>query len=332
MYMQRTSAAASAIARAEHIPTVPYIDDTASAQQPVDAWAGMARFKALLHELGLQDNEGKENLPHTVMTWLGVTFDTLTMTMSVPLPKIADCLSTTHLWAQKSHATKTELRQYLGKLLHICECCPTLRLFVNRMLQTLRRVPEHGSICLDSEFEAEVQWILSYLSQYNGIQMIPDSPTLQVPLVVDSCLTGGGGHFGRHLYFTHYPPFILRRTHSISDLEILNLVVAIRLWAPLLAGHIVKVLCDNSAAVSVVQTGRGRAPFLLACAREIWRATALFKFELRVAHLPGTDNHLADILSRYHNDESCRAQVDAYIDNNQPTIHSVPDSLFIIPS
>ena len=108
--------------------------------------------------------------------------------------------------------------------------------------------------------------------------------------------------------------------------QCLNLVIAIRLWAPLLASH-VKVLCDNSAAVSVVQTGRGHAPFLLACAREIWRATALFKFELCVAHLPGTYNHHADILSRSHNDKA-----DAYINTNQPIIHPVPDSLFIIPS
>ena len=331
MCMQRTSVADSAIARTEHIPTVPYIDDTACAQQPADAWAGMACIKALFHELSLQDVE-KENLPHTVMTWLCVNFDTVNMTMSVPLLKIVDCLSTTHFWAQKSHDTKSEVRQYLGKLLHICECCPTLCLFVNRMLQTLRSVPEHGRIHLDPEFQADVQWILSYLPQYNGVQMIPDSPTLHVPLVVDSCLTGGGGHFGRHLYFTQYPHFILQCTHSISDLEILNLVIAIRLWAPLLAGHVIKVLCDNSAMVSVVQTRRGRVPFLLACAREIWRATTLFKFELRVAHLPGTDNHLADILNRYHNDESCCAQVDAYIDTNQPIIRPVPDSLFIFPS
>ena len=135
MYMQCTSVAANAIARTEHIPTVPYIDDTASAQQPTDAWAGMACFKALLHELGLQDKMEKENLPHTVMTWLGVNFDTVKMTMSVQLPKNVDCLSTTHLWAQKSYATKSDLRQYLGKLLHICECCSTVCLFVNRMLR-----------------------------------------------------------------------------------------------------------------------------------------------------------------------------------------------------
>ena len=76
---------------------------------------------------------------------------------------------------------------------------------MNRMLQTLRSVPEHGSIRLDPEFQADVQWILSYLPQYDGVQMIPDSPTLHGPLVVDSRLTGGGGYFGRHLYFTQYP-------------------------------------------------------------------------------------------------------------------------------
>ena len=45
-------------------------------------------------------------------------------------------------WATKEYCTKSQLRKFLGKLFHICQCCPTLRLFVNRLLETLRSSPD----------------------------------------------------------------------------------------------------------------------------------------------------------------------------------------------
>ena len=45
-----------------------------------------------------------------------------------------------------------------------------------------------------------------------------------------------------------------------------------------------------------------------ACLREIWLLSALQDFELRVEHLPGRDNTIADHLSRWHLAPSHQAQ------------------------
>ena len=328
MYMQRTTSTVTRLAGHESIPCIAYIDDVASAQSPGDAIRGKRRFQSLLRELGLQENVSKGSEPSTRMTWLGVDFDSEAMTMSVPTIKINECLRMARSWATKEYCTKSQLRKFLGKLFHICQCCPTLRLFVNRLLETLRSSPEHGRHPIGPAFKADIHWISQYLPLYNGIQMIPRNPTLDTPISVDSCLTGGGGHFGNRIYYTAYPEFILQQALNISELEMLNALIAIKLWAPMLSNHVVRLQCDNSAAVSVLQSGRGRASFLLSCAREVWAYTAQYKFEIRVEHIPGSQNILADQLSRYHSDASCRARVDEFVAATNPTLHHVDAYLF----
>ena len=128
MYMQRTTSAVTRLAGHEAIPCIAYIDDVASAQSPGDAIRGKRRFQSLLVELGLQENISKGSEPSTRMTWLGVDFDSEAMTMSVPTIKINECLRMARSWATKEYCMKSQLRKFLGKLFHICQCCPTLRL------------------------------------------------------------------------------------------------------------------------------------------------------------------------------------------------------------
>ena len=108
----------------------------------------------------------------------------------------------------------------------------------------------------------------------------------------------------------------------------MNAVIAIKLWAPMLRNHLICLQCDNSAAVSVLQTGWGRASFLLSCAHEVRAYTAQYKFEIRMEHIAGANNTLADQLSRYHPDMSCRARVDALIASTETILHLVDAHLF----
>ncbi len=87
-------------------------------------------------------------------------------------------------------------------------------------------------------------------------------------------------------------------------------MAAIKTFAPSMQGHIVRVQCDNSAAVAVLQTGRGQCPILLACAREVWKHTAPNNISIRVEHIPGKQNNLADLLSRAHKSTNTTKQLE----------------------
>ena len=81
-----------------------------------------AFFTALLTELSLEDSPDKESTPTTHMIFLGLTYDTISMTVSVPDDKLNKILCLVELWLSKSSATITELQSFVGKLSYICAC------------------------------------------------------------------------------------------------------------------------------------------------------------------------------------------------------------------
>ena len=83
-----------------------------------------------------------------VMVWLGLQFDTVAMTVSLPQHKLVEIQLLVNYWSSKPKATLQNLCTGLGKLLYISQVCPTDHLFLNRMLDTLRQCPEQGSFTL----------------------------------------------------------------------------------------------------------------------------------------------------------------------------------------
>ena len=78
------------------------------------------------------------------------------------------------------------------------------------------------------------------------------------------------------------------------------MVAAIRAWAPLLTHHCFIVSCDNEAAVTVINSGITRDPFMQRCLRQLWFTSSLHDFEIRASFVPGDHNFLPDALSRWH--------------------------------
>ena len=83
-----------------------------------------------------------------------------------------------------------------------------------------------------------------------------------------------------------------------TQLEMLNVVVALKIWSQLWENKKVKICCDNQAVVEVLKTAKTKDPFLATCARNVWLITAIFNIEIVVIHVPGKDNPIADLVSR----------------------------------
>ena len=85
----------------------------------------------------------------------------------------------------------------------------------------------------------------------------------------------------------------------ITQLEMLNVVVTLKVWSKLWPDKKVKIHCDNQAVVEVLTTGKTKDPFLATCARNIWLITAIFNIEIIVINVPGKHSQIADLLSRW---------------------------------
>ena len=213
-----------------------------------------------------------------------------------------DTLRLVEDWVGRQAANIHQLWALLGKLLHIAQCCKSARLFLIRMLATLRACPPIGTIQLAPEFKKDLQWFWLYASASNGVSIIDDDARQVVDIYVDAC-TAGCGVFLCHkeAYHTTFPPHKLDQGHPICELEALNAAIAIKLWAPMLAGRRVRLHSDSSTAMAIIHAGKGRNGHFQACARELWMACAVHDITLTFTHTPGDSLvSTADALSRYH--------------------------------
>ena len=87
--------------------------------------------------------------------------------------------------------------------------------------------------------------------------------------------------------------------YNIAHLEILNIVVALKVWAQYWANKRIKVHCNNMAVVEVLRNGRARDNTLALLARNISLICAMFNIHITVLHIPGRSNVLVDLLSRW---------------------------------
>ena len=87
--------------------------------------------------------------------------------------------------------------------------------------------------------------------------------------------------------------------YTIAHLEMLNIMVALKVWGQHLSNKCIKIKCDNLAVVSVLQDGKARDPLLATFARNIWLLTSIYNIQLKVSLIFGKDNKIADFFSHW---------------------------------
>ena len=164
------------------------------------------------------------------------------------------------------------------------------------MLHLLRNNHDCRIINLDRDFHQDLNWFVTFLTQYNGVTFY-DNQEVQETIVLDACLQGLGGAFHNEVYALPIP--LGFKDYDIVHLEILNIVVALKIWANKWKDKKIEIKCDNMAVVDVIRSGRARDQILAKCARNIWLITSIFNINLVVNHIPGQENTVADLLYRW---------------------------------
>ena len=75
-----------------------YIDDFGAATLLDQAQNAFSKLKEPLTELGLEDSPDKESKPMTCMIFLGLIYDTIAMTVSIPDDKLNEISSLVNIW------------------------------------------------------------------------------------------------------------------------------------------------------------------------------------------------------------------------------------------
>ena len=122
------------------------------------------------------------------------------------------------------------------------------------------------------------------------------SQTHQLSVCLPPCITHSVELYWKTYKHTYISIHILQG--HISQLEAINCLVAIRLFVEAIhTGNTIEVQCDNSAAIAVYTSGKGKDPVILACARGIWRHVAALDCYFVFTYIPGVRMVTADTLS-----------------------------------
>ena len=302
MMCQRATSAVTMFLEAEGVYTVAYLDDFAGCADVESAGRAFRVLGQMLKDLGLEESEKKSLAPASRMEFLGITFDTVSMTLEVTPARLLEIKALLLVWLDKKSATKKELQSLIGKLQFTARCVPAGRLFISRLLDHLRglKASTHRKR-LGAEFRKDLLWWTQFVDVFNGVSIMLSQEWLKPDSVfaTDACLTGGGGWVQGEYFKVQFPSFIVEQSWHINSLELLVLLVALKLWSYRLRGLKVRVYCDNESTVSVLNSGRCRDTVMLSLLREVVFVCAESSCMVRAVHVSGVNNRLADSLSRY---------------------------------
>ena len=184
-----------------------YQDDLGGVEETYErSRAAFDKLGWLLTDLGLAESEKKAVPPSTKITYLGVEFDSCSMTMSVPPEKVTEIKAEIGQWVRRTTITKKELQSLLGKLFWVSKVVKYARAFMGRLLMQLRMMADQKDskkVKLLDETRKDILWWRTYLDQFNGISMIVNddpiplsfSQLLESPYDIcagDATSSGGG--------------------------------------------------------------------------------------------------------------------------------------------
>ena len=330
LFMQRTSEAISYIHGKAGFISRPYLDAFGGAEGSFgEAETAMQALQNIMRELGVQETVHKACGPTQQLIWLGLLYDTVAMTISIPPEKLQEIMALLKDWEGRVRASQGDMQSLIGTLQFVAGVSPPTRVFTNCMLQDLREALKRGTESLSWGFKRDLDFFLKLLPHFNGVRiMAKEDIVYQDTLELDACLTGCGACTGSQYYARPFPTRILHQQHSIARLELLNIVVALKVWKQQWSGRRVRVWSDNTNACCAVQTGRSRDCYIQDCVREIFLFTAVYDVELHVLHRPGVELTRADALSRAHTAQSFRRWIEADSVLQGATEVKVPDSYF----
>ena len=274
-----------------------YLDDFLFMGMPTDNSCGKAQEVALdtCSELGVPVATHKMA---SQLTFLGIQFDTETMSLSLPVGKLTRILGLFLSWWSKRTASKRELQSLIGHLNHSAMVVLPGRTFLRRMIDLVKvaKHPNHH-VRLTAGFKSDLQWWASFLLRWNGRSIMPPEAPSHVVTSDASGSWGCGEVTDSGQWFQVQWPESWAEI-AIAAKEMVPVVISAAIWGVQWAKCRVLVRSDNMAVVHCLTTGTARNPLLMHLLRCLHFVTASHQIDIVSRHVPGVLHTAADALSR----------------------------------
>ena len=142
---------------------------------------------------------------------------------------------------------------------------------------------------------------LDFLSKYNGRTIILDSHLVHssvLHLYTDAAATKGYSCIFRNMWFVGKWP-LEWKSYNVTLLEFYPIVVALFIFAKDLQNRRIIFHTDNQSLVHVINKQTSKEPLLMCLMRKFVLQSLTCNTLVKAKHVPGYDNTIADLLSRF---------------------------------
>lgn len=300
--MQRTTLAIRHILNCAGYFLCPYIDDLGGCEEQHKAHMAYQCLGRVLRDVGAKESPEKAVPPTTCMEFLGNNLNSEDLTISVTPERLQELDVQLSEWQERLFVSRRQLESIIGKLQFCCNCVRSGRLFLNRLLNFLRRMERGPKYRVPTQARADLLWWKWYLPEFPSCSLMWLEQFQEPDAVVasDACLIGAGAVWfqGEQFYRCSFPDSI-KDGSSICVLELWALILTLKVWHSELRNKAVVVNCDNQAVVELINSGRARDLKMQQGLREVCYLAATGGFEIFASHILGVDNRIPDLLSRW---------------------------------
>ena len=259
------------------------------------------KFMAVSEQLNIPIKHSKTVLPTTLVTVHGIEIDTVQMIARLPQEKLQKIQCQLHSLCRLKRVQLQQLQSILGLLNFACKIIAPGRAFLRRLFDlTIGVRSPHHRIRITAEARADIAMWLQFMSEYNGITMLSRQLWITSDkLHLHSDASGSIGFaaiLGKYWLQGHWPPEW--KSLNITFLELYPIVAAVVTWSPFLKNKCIVFNCDNAAIVFAINAQSSKEPAVMLLIRKLVLFCMLYNIKFKASHVPGTQNVLADKLSR----------------------------------
>lgn len=290
-----------AFLRAKGLISVVYLDDfLLIGKSREECLYNVHQTIKILEYLGFVVNYKKSILiPSNVCTFLGFQYNSLDMSIALPIEKKSKLKSLLQSFCNKKYCRIQEFARLLGVLVSACPAVPYGYLYSKllereKFLALRENKDNYGAIMKISPILIpEFHWWIDNLENKKPIKLID----FAMEIFSDASTTGWGVHCNNTSSRGFWSED--EKKHHINYLELLAVFFGLKCFAGQLKDCSILCRVDNSTAISYVnRMGSVRFPKLNDLAREIWRWCEEKHIYLLASYIPSAENVDADLASR----------------------------------
>ena len=299
---QRTTNAITYIYAQHGFEDINYLDDLGAAESDERAEEAYDCLGWILDTIGIRESKHKASPPAYIAVFLGILFNTITMTMQITPDRLDEIKELLQQWMEMKSATLNQLQSLLGKLNFAASTVRAGRIFVSRLINALKEFPKKGQRKISKSMRKDIQWWINFMEEFDGITIMPPLAWSAPDTVFssDACLKSCGGWADSEAFKCKFPDWLRNRGDvHINELELITFIIALKVWRNKISDKNVLAYCDNAVSVEVVNSGRASNRFTQACLREICYITAKANAVIKLVHISSETNRISDCLSRW---------------------------------